>query len=459
MTDNTVNLHPTTTSQQLTDLDEGVEYKVWARARYHDGADGPWSGSWAEATRQVAARPSSGVRSDDEPPVTLEPPQLTVIEPDDPDDPPVALQQSADGSVSEPDDPDDPPVTLAPLQLTVIEPDTDDPDDPDVPLVALRQSADGSVSEPADGDLPADTTTTTGVLIVDGNGLNAILAYYNREESVDGQWYVFIIDENDLVVGHPDARRLGLDLNGWVGTDANGYNFGPEMLSATEDGRWVSYVYRNPESGGIGDDHTGALEYKYVWVVRRDGLLFASGWHISADQYTQFVVDEAIARYHADGLDATLAHYNNPDSVDAQWYVFVATPEGEILGHYNADDLGAHLEEMLDDGSFTAIEEGVWVTGEDVNPSREKLRTSISGWPIMTGWCSAPAGTTTNRVAREGLPTPGQLIPTLWAGSVSGRRSGSALWERPCVDAHPPSQRTHRGAQPPSLDCCLSWQT
>ena len=62
-----------------------------------------------------------------------------------------------------------PPVTLAPPQLTVIEPDTDDPDDPDVPLVALRQS-DGSVSEPADGDLPVDTTTT-GVLIVDGNGV------------------------------------------------------------------------------------------------------------------------------------------------------------------------------------------------------------------------------------------------------------------------------------------------
>ena len=61
---------------------------------------------------------------------------------------------------------DDPPVTLEPPKLTVIEPDTDDPD---VPVVAPRQS-DGSVSEPANGDLPADTTTT-GVLIVDGNGV------------------------------------------------------------------------------------------------------------------------------------------------------------------------------------------------------------------------------------------------------------------------------------------------
>ena len=169
-TDDTANHQPTTTSQQLTDLDEGVEYKVRVRARYYDGADAdsPWSGPWAEATRQVAAQRSLGVRSADDPPVTLEPPKLTVIEPDDPDDPLVALQQSADGPVIEldTDEPDDPPVTLAPPQLTVIEPDTDDPD---VPLVALQQS-DGSVSEPANGDLPADTTTT-GVLIVDGNGV------------------------------------------------------------------------------------------------------------------------------------------------------------------------------------------------------------------------------------------------------------------------------------------------
>ena len=98
------------------------------------------------------------------------------------------------------------------------------------------------------------------------------------------------------------------------------------MVSATEDGKWVSYVYQNPENGGIVTDHTGALEYKHVWLVRHDDLLFASGWHISADGYTQFVVDETIARYHTDGLEATLAYYNSPDSFDAQWYVFIATP-------------------------------------------------------------------------------------------------------------------------------------
>ena len=218
-------------------------------------------------------------------------------------------------------------------------------------------------------------------------GLDATLVYYNRGENVDGQWYVFIVDENDLVIGHPDAHRLGLDLKGWVGTDATGYNFGQDMLSATEEGKWVSYVYhQNPESGGLGSDHTGALEYKHVWTVRHDGLLFTSGWYVSADEYTRFVVDEAIAHYHAEGVDDALAYYNNPDSADAQWYVFVATPEGEVLGHYNAEDLGVHLEEMLGDGSFTASADGAWVTHEDVNPVTGKVEDKHFWLVFGSGW-------------------------------------------------------------------------
>ena len=42
-------------------------------------------------------------------------------------------------------------------------------------------------------------------------GRDTTLSHYNREESIDGQWYVFIIDENDLVIAHPDPGRLGLD--------------------------------------------------------------------------------------------------------------------------------------------------------------------------------------------------------------------------------------------------------
>ena len=38
-----------------------------------------------------------------------------------------------------------------------------------------------------------------------------------------------------------------------------------------------------------------------------------------------------------------------------------------------ADKLGAHLEEMLDDGTFRAALEGGWVTHEDVNPVTDEI--------------------------------------------------------------------------------------
>ena len=147
-------------------------------------------------------------------------------------------------------------------------------------------------------------------------GLDATLAHYNSPQSIDGQWYVFIIDENDLVIAHPDPERLGLDLKGWVGTDANGYEFGPAMLAATEDGAWVSYVYRNPESGGV---ESGALELKHVWVERHDGLLFASGWYIDADAFTEQLVSVAVDKYRELGLAGTMAYFAAPGSALAGW--------------------------------------------------------------------------------------------------------------------------------------------
>ena len=184
-------------------------------------------------------------------------------------------------------------------------------------------------------------------------GLDATLAHYNREDSVDGQWYVFIIDENDLVIAHPDAHRLGLDLKGWVGTDANGYNFGPEMLSATEDGKWVSYVYKNPETGSSSPEDLSDVDLKNAWVVRHDGLLFASGWYIDVDQFTKDIVAAVVDRFRSMGLDleatveyftnnpgdvlggvaASAVAYNTSGAIEGEWSVFVADPTRAIVFH------------------------------------------------------------------------------------------------------------------------------
>ena len=46
--------------------------------------------------------------------------------------------------------------------------------------------------------------------------------------------------------------------------------FGDDILSATEEGKSVSYVYSNPETGEEGR--------KNAWIVRHDGLYFGSSW-------------------------------------------------------------------------------------------------------------------------------------------------------------------------------------
>ena len=100
-------------------------------------------------------------------------------------------------------------------------------------------------------------------------GLEETVAYYNTKESVDGQWYVFIIDPDGYTIAHHNPQFRGRDPS--LRVDATGYFYGDDLQSATEAGHWVDYVLLNPESGENRQKHT--------WIVRHDGLLFGSGWY------------------------------------------------------------------------------------------------------------------------------------------------------------------------------------
>ena len=104
----------------------------------------------------------------------------------------------------------------------------------------------------------------------DENGREATIDFYNTRDSADGEWYVFIIDDESGIIAH-SARpeRIGLKFGDLV--DVNGKNYGAEFDAATSDGSWVSYMFRNPAND--------ALEQKHSWVVRRNGLVFGSGWY------------------------------------------------------------------------------------------------------------------------------------------------------------------------------------
>ena len=227
-------------------------------------------------------------------------------------------------------------------------------------------------------------------------GLDATVAHYNSPQSIDGQWYVFIIDENDLVIGHPEPERVGLDVKGWVGTDVNGYEFGPEMLAADEGGKWVTYVYRNPARGGLG---TGDFELKNVWVEKHDGLLFASGWYIDADAFTEQLTAIGVEMYRLVGLAETMAYfaspgsvlagleeaiayYNTAETVDGHWFAFIGNPDGKIVDHTNPLMIGGDVQELFGGETFEATEAGVWVESE----SLRVFVASVDGYVFGSGW-------------------------------------------------------------------------
>lgn len=217
---------------------------------------------------------------------------------------------------------------------------------------------------------------------------------------------MFVIDGDDIVVGHPDPDRLGLDVKGRVGTDINGYDFGPEMLAATEMGRWVPYVYVNPAEGTLGDE--GAFELKNAWVVRHDGLLFGSGWYIDTEEFVPQLISESAEHFCKGGLEAILEFYNDPQVISAgliptaDYYNrtgtvggyftgIIAAPSGEILTHIDPQLIGTDIEDLLGPAVRNATAEGGWITTDD-NPAGagpETMRIwliDVDGTLIGAGW-------------------------------------------------------------------------
>ena len=224
-------------------------------------------------------------------------------------------------------------------------------------------------------------------------GRDAAIAHYKDPASIDGQWYVFITDENDRFVSHPLAPTfVGRDIKEIDSID--GLPLGTEIAMATEVGKWTNYLWPNPE--------TNKLEQKRTWSIRHDGYLFASGYYepwapdpatlsvVSKDDpaaFTKALVLAAIARYEFAGLDATAAYYNDKANIDGQWYVFITDEDDFFVVHAPRPDfIGTDLKDVawLDadverhDGSTLgakiaeATVTGTWIDYLWPNPATEQ---------------------------------------------------------------------------------------
>ena len=101
------------------------------------------------------------------------------------------------------------------------------------------------------------------------NGRAATIDYYNTAASADGDWYVFIYDEEFRTIAHP-YRKDFIGNSVLERSDSTGYAYGPDIAAATEDGHWVSYHFPSPE--------TGEDTLKHSWFILEGGLIFGAGW-------------------------------------------------------------------------------------------------------------------------------------------------------------------------------------
>ena len=196
------------------------------------------------------------------------------------------------------------------------------------------------------------------------DGLESMLNYYNSVASFEGEWYLFATDENDIYHVHPLLPGLiGKDIKDVVGSD--GYELGKELAKATEEGVWVEYLWPHPV--------TLKEVPKVGYAVRRDGMLFASGYYVQVDDppaHTRAYVQQAIEYYQANGLESTIAHYNSQDSVDGQWSLTLADKKDIVrvailtpgLVGTDLKDLGASGIRQIGKELAAAPEEGRWVS-------------------------------------------------------------------------------------------------
>jgi cytochrome c len=207
----------------------------------------------------------------------------------------------------------------------------------------------------------------------DSAGLEATVATYNSQDSLDGNFYLFLIGADDNYLVHPIFPHLiGTDIKDVVGSD--GQELGKEIALATEEGIWVEYLWPNPVSR--------VEEPKITWAIRHDGLIFASGYYIAgadagaqpwldADprEYTVQYVQRAIERYQRDGLESMLNFYNSVASFEGEWYLFGADANDIYHVHPLLPRLiGTDINDVVGSDGFElgkalaqATEEGVWV--------------------------------------------------------------------------------------------------
>ena len=270
------------------------------------------------------------------------------------------------------------------------------------------------------------------------NGREAAIARYTDPDSVDGPWYVFILDEEGNTVAHP-TRPDFIGTSPSVRRDVNGKPYGLQIVAAPAEGAWVDYVFENPD--------TGELQRKNTWVVRRDGLVFGSGWYepgTTVDDpaaFTKTFVQQALDLYDAIGREAAVAFYNTPESVHGQWYVFISDADDVSIAHATVPaNVGRRADDIVGPNAFPAgrlvadgaADDGAWVRYTYVNPATGAVESKHS-WVVRYDGLVFGSGWYEPGPAKEDAPayTRALVDQAIHLAEVSGRERAIAYYNLP----------------------------
>ena len=263
----------------------------------------------------------------------------------------------------------------------------------DIAVLTQRMGRLANVAQPAPADAAAYTKAYVERAIAryQRDGRQAAVDYYNSPESVEGQWYLFIYDEDDVNLAHGGVpTRPGTPLSEIAGPD--GYPVGPLIGAlAAPQGAWMDYIYPNFVQGGT--------QLKHSWLVRHDGLIFGSGWYEDGPSpeadpaaYTQALVARAVQLHDALGRDALIEYYNSADSINGQWYVYIIENDRLIAHAANPALLATRSSEIRDANGYPSGEviealataEGAWVDYAFANPATQTAQLKHA-WVVRSG--------------------------------------------------------------------------
>ena len=212
------------------------------------------------------------------------------------------------------------------------------------------------------------------------NGREETVAFYGSQASFEGQWQLGIANENGIIIVLPFLPRfIGTPIVDFKTLD--GQEIGKEIASATEEGRWTTFVLPSPGASEI--------VYGHTWAVRHDGLLFTSTYYddrpevpaeaMTDDQRTAAYVQQAIDFYDSNGREAAVEFYRTEASVEDGRSLILLDAEESVLLVYRT--VSALEGQYVGTGStFSALgglidaatEEGHWITTRGINPATKQ---------------------------------------------------------------------------------------